>query len=903
MKVFYKFTRRCLKENKTRTIVTIIGIILSMALFTAVIEGAYSGIVYMRNCEKDGNGSWNGFYENQSMEQFQELANNSQVDVAKACGEVGWAKVESTNEDKPYIRLVSIDESACEIMGVHMEMGRFPQNENEILLSDHLRENGNVEYKVGDVITLSVGKRVSDGYELSIDTGYSKEQESIENTKEMTFTVVGICGRIDDGLEPYNCPGYFAFTTNIKTETVTGLFELKKPETTNDFLVENDYGETYGAHSDLLTFYGVSRYSVINRLIFGFGFILVVLIMFGSISLIYNSFAISVGERTKLFGILKSVGATKKQIRGCIYYEALLLSVIAIPLGLVVGCVGIGTTLWFLRDAFRGFYYSGSATKMQLALNPKLLGVAAFICLITTIISAFIPAKKATRISPIDAIRQNGDVKIQREMVKTSGIVNTLFGFEGMLASKNFKRNKKRYRSVVISLFISVTLFISAASFCSYMSSSIEGVTGNDYSADLVYDLMDDESEISYNDFLNNFLELPSVTQGDYYTRKFVCMRIPEKMMTKQYEEGMASTPIEGEFEVGTNIVFLNDAQFNQVCEQNKLSYEQFYDMDKPQALFINQIEIQCTDSKGNATWTREKLLKDDSFPAEVDEFSLKEMDDYEIWGDAIEKDGQWMYRCYKQSYLSELYQREENVEDIIDINKAKLVPATEVEKRTTHVLAAAITELPIGFNKVENVMIYPYSMRAAFADKEDMYLPKFFLLTTDHNVAAEECREMLISNGYMASGLSDLAASHESTRMMVMVVDVFSYGFIILISLIALANVFNTISTNVNLRRREFAMLRSIGLSEKGFRKTLNYECIIYGLKGLLWGLPAALLMTYWIYNVTGIAYTTHFYVPWYSIVIAIFSVFIVVFTTMAYSWKKVKQDNVIDALKNENL
>ena len=138
---------------------------------------------------------------------------------------------------------------------------------------------------------------------------------------------------------------------------------------------------------------------------------------------------------------------------------------------------------------------------------------------------------------------------------------------------------------------------------------------------------------------------------------------------------------------------------------------------------------------------------------------------------------------------------------------------------------------------------------------------------------------------------------------MLVTVINVFAYGFIILISLIAMANVFNTISTSISLRRREFAMLKSVGLTNKGFDRMMIYECLIYGFRGLVWGLPAAFLMSYAIYLIAGISYDTSFYVPVHSIVIAVGSVFVVVFATMLYATRRIRRDNPIDALKNENL
>ena len=146
-------------------------------------------------------------------------------------------------------------------------------------------------------------------------------------------------------------------------------------------------------------------------------------------------------------------------------------------------------------------------------------------------------------------------------------------------------------------------------------------------------------------------------------------------------------------------------------------------------------------------------------------------------------------------------------------------------------------------------------------------------------------------------------AESRNSSRMMVTIVNVFSYGFIILISLIALANVFNTISTSIMLRRREFAMLKSIGLSGRGFSRMMNYESMIYGLRSLMFGIPAAILMTVWIWRVTGNAFDSGFYIPWHGVVIAVASVFIVVFATMLYATHRIRKDNPIDALRNENL
>jgi putative ABC transport system permease protein len=204
--------------------------------------------------------------------------------------------------------------------------------------------------------------------------------------------------------------------------------------------------------------------------------------------------------------------------------------------------------------------------------------------------------------------------------------------------------------------------------------------------------------------------------------------------------------------------------------------------------------------------------------------------------------------------------------------------------------------------------LILPYSTAEAVFGSEkakDYTLAKEMLFQVENHTAAYDAMKAILSDkGMNTDRLIDYAEDYEGMKMMVTVINVFSYGFIILISLIALANVFNTISTNVILRRREFAMLKSVGMDSKGFNKMMNYECIIYGIKGLSLGIPVSILTTYLIFRVAkGAGDELKFFIPFGSFAIAIGSVFLVVFATMLFSMDKIKKDNPIDALKNENI
>jgi putative ABC transport system permease protein len=180
---------------------------------------------------------------------------------------------------------------------------------------------------------------------------------------------------------------------------------------------------------------------------------------------------------------------------------------------------------------------------------------------------------------------------------------------------------------------------------------------------------------------------------------------------------------------------------------------------------------------------------------------------------------------------------------------------------------------------------------------------PTVYFKTTDHNQSYNQLKQVLDSRNLNKTMLRDIALEYESQVSIVFIIRVFSYGFIILMSLIAIANVFNTVSTNLILRQREFAMLKSIGLTEKGFNKMMYYECIMYGLKALMFGIPVSLLFTYWMYRQIDLVWSVGFHIPITAMLIAVFSVFTVVLITMMYAKRKINKLNLIDVIKNENV
>lgn len=944
MSIFHKVTLRYLKENRTRTLVTIVGMILSAAMFTAVTTSISSLRNYLINSTIYTEGNWYGAVHGLSDSQKEKLSADSRTKKSVTMELFGFADLkDSRNDAKPYLCVFGLQEDFTDMMPVHLLEGRLPENNSEILLPEHLSSNGGIDWQVGDTLSLDLGIRVNNlGETLTNEDSFvDGENDSLQNGKAVSglterliskktyhYTVVGIYER--PNFEAYHAPGYTALTIGENSSDHTYSLYLRTApgrqtgKKLQQMAMEYE-GLAWEINYNLLRLYGYSGESSYNRVMNNLGILLILIIMFGSISLIYNAFSISVSERTKQFGLLASIGATKKQLTGSVIFESLFLSVIGIPLGILSGLVGISITFYFVQDmmasvlgdSITGGYQMvrlsmilGPAKNVALRLQPSFgaLAIAIAVSLLTVIISAYIPARRAMKKSAIDAIRQSNDISIRSKKVKTSRLTQKLFGFEGMLATKNYKRNRRKYRATVISLFLSIVLFISASSFCAYLSLSARTVlSDNDY--DLAYILNPDQDETP-EALLAELSESEEITEYTYATKLYFTCPVETARLNpmlrdylKNEMEAREETYEEyEETDMEIMMLFLADKDFKAYLQKLKLPEDEYFNTQAPKAVAADSLSLYSGASQKYFSFP---AFTDDS-PGEINLYLARERENYDYSGTYRTENGVPVCDFYHQATDDEIvtFTREES---------CFLLPLT---------VGATVQQAPDFFADEYGVirLFYPYSMLdyvftgleadTSYYQISDMPLSEntsteLLFKCQDHNTtnSAANMTKLLMQKGYSTSGLVDYAASVESSRALVTVINIFSYGFIILISLIAATNVFNTISTNINLRRREFAMLKSIGMTPKAFSKMMDFECLLYGFKGLLYGLPVSFVMTWLIYSSIGQGLEIAFFIPWYSITIAVGSVFLVVFSTMLYSMRKIRKDNTIDTLKNENL
>ncbi|MBE6848380.1 MAG: ABC transporter permease [Ruminococcus sp.] len=898
MNIFQKVTLASLRKNRTRTIVTIIGIVLSTALICAVITSVSSLQEYMKQCNIEEYGNWHCEVEGENAEQYKRICTNPEVEQTFYARRVGYAEIGSQNEFKPYLYLTSVSSNFCDNMPVYLTSGAMPANHKEILLPDHLRENGGVSYAVGDTLTITVGKRVLDGntlwqhrpnylYDDSGDAVVTEEK--LVDTREMTYTVAGFYERPE--FEPYDAPGYTAITitaSGLPQDAVYDIyFRMNDPKEVYDFAEAMHLNANF--NRDLLMFSGASKYDSFYTTLYGLTAIIIGLIVFGSVSLIYNAFAISVSERTKQFGLLSSIGATKKQLRRMVFFEGFAVSLIGIPIGILLGIAGIGVTLHLLGERF--IMMAGSRSPMHLSVSPASILIACAVALLTVMISAWIPSRRATKVTAVEAIRQTREIQTEKKEIRTPKFVTKFFGLSGTLAHKHYKRSKKKYRTTIVSLFMSIVLFISVSAFTDYLLEAGRGAFMS-MGFDIAYEPSEKEiANVGVDNMLTMLADVDHVEKAAYVKRRAFNVEIPISDVTPEaYEMRKELYTQEDNLEEGwmNSIIaaeFVDDATFLELLAKNGLSEAKYYDPEHPLALAVNPVATFDTQT---GKFVKMNILAD---------------------GEATVK-----VRTHKAVENCKFSNTDVNAQGVeicffIDKSSGKLVeiPSADCCKDYTLTSGHLLKEFPyFSEDGVSVTFIYPESFKTLVlpADYKTMGVDDgtFVLVADDHTACEAALKQVLLDNA-LGTYISNYAAVVEAERNVVSIIRVFAYSFIILISMIAAANVFNTISTNIALRRREFAMLRSIGMTGKDINRMMNYECLLYGSKSLLAGLPVSFVITYLIHRAVNSGFAIDFHLPWGAVGVAVFSVFGVVFITMLYAMGKLKKDNLIDALKNENI
>lgn len=887
MNIVSKVTAAYMKKNKKRTLVTIFGVIISVAMITAVLTSIVSFLDLFKSQEMNNSGSWMARYSGLTAAQTEQLKAESELSEVMLFSEVGYSPIgETTNPNKAYIYIQGMDAAYMQDKHLELVSGRLPEKDGEIVLSRLLLSDSDLDWEVGDTIELPIGHREQafDGQTMVVDQNYSLTGSGaddgdhfVSDNKTMTYTVVGIIER--PRFEYSWAPGYTAVTwldagtwpkdLKINAEVIFNKVDSEL------FATARDIGKEIGAnddavttHDELLRYYGVTPNTGMNNFLYLFGGLLIVIIMIGSILLIYNAFAISLSERSRQLGMLSSVGATRHQKRRSVLFEGAVIGCISIPLGLLAGIGGMTVTFKLINPLVRQLV--SIDIELRCVVTPGMIVIAVLLAILTILVSSWIPAQRASRISPIDSIRQNKDIKLTRKQVRTSRLTRKLFGFEGELALKNLKRNKKSYRVTLISLVVSLALFLSVAGYITYLQKMF-GVSSNTNNYDVyVYCASDDANVPSL------FTTLPEVSKSNVvykYYEKFQFNdadndRIMDKMYKTYYAEAVGG---EGEMlPLSVNFAGLPREFMAQYISDAGLDASLMDAMENPTDGHIPVIIV-----------TRYHMITGSYQWADMTMANVRAGESYEM------------------DYMS----YEEKGEGV-------LFPSV-----TTMDIAGVTDIMPMGYNAEaypgQNMTVftldtYVHQLWEMMADngyiksQSDLH-PTVYMASEDPEALSTAVKKVYDGNPGRVLSYYSIWESEQGDRALLLMLQVFCFGFITLMTLICTANIVNTMSTGIELRRREFAMLKSVGMDPKAFNRMLVFESLFYGIKALLYGLPIGLLVVFLEYKLVVGQFDMAFILPMPYIIVAVVVLLIVIGVSMAYSFRRIRKENILDGLRTE--
>ena len=933
MSIFTKLTIRNLKLNKKRTVGTIIGIMLATSLICTVAGIATTLQKSMVATTVEETGYYHIKLSDITEKDIKKFKNNRDVKAVNVVTDVGYSWLDgSTNSQRPYLHLYSIDQNSFDNMSLKLIEGRYPENSSEIAIDEDVLLNSTKQYKLGDTITLNIGDRyegdkyVSSGFdylhyksegipedvmELSLnestteadtiladsntnasntgentlaesknsgdalDDNALKEQETSENkshdaesisnsqekanikadkttTTEETlkvkttkeFKIVGIISNNDLPIRrvSYLIDAGFTCVTNGLNDGQTEMYiALKKPYNCIESFKEmigvdfSQRGEmdwnsnstyNYSINYNLLNWESIELSDLASMIIALF-IVITVIVMITSIYCIKNAFAISLTEKIRMYGMLSSVGATKKQIKKSVVQEGMILSLIGIPIGILVG-----TILVYILSIIVSSIIDG-AINIKIVFNMPIVAIiiATILSFATIYLSCLSAARKARKVTPLEAIRSTNEIKIKRKKLKSPKFIKKIFGMGGVIAYKNLKRSKKKYKTTVVSIAISVFIFIATSTLITYAFEAMGGFY-EDYDFNVNVSTYSNDGQ-NLLDILNagNFQDYTLVYKIPSDTASSKTMQIEDKNILSDFGiERINNLEISSTPQI--IVIGLNGKNFKEYAEKFNLNYDKIKDK-----IILNDYAQIFEDSR-TIKGRNLKCKEGDTISGIIDGVNLS----LEI----AKITDEYPSGLYNTSYGNGL--AVVNVEEYAD--KLKFVPenlALNVEK------PADVTE---------NIN----------TNYKDVY----------------------------AQNIEQQVKFYNAVKLLA---SVFAYGFIAIITLIGITNIFNTLTSNIELRQKEFAMLKSIGMTKKEFNRMVNLETIFYSVKALLYGIILGLIASFAIYKAFANSLDYGFIWPIQALIISVVFVFIIVFIIMRFAIGKINKQNIIETIRKENV
>ena len=860
MNLYTSLTLRYLKQNKRRTLVTIIGIILATALICGIGNICTSFMDYQMRDQIKTSGSFYATFTDIDKEKASVITKSSGVSeygYKKDLGSIILDKKDSTSLD-----INVFDKNTINSFQITLKNGNYPKNQSEIVVTQALLNKWNK--KIGDKITLNLGELIYD------DMGMISK---LKNSQKTTFKIVGTLDKAPYNSKLFAIAGFDInsvdknekfdvsictknpkdiYKTAISIGENIGLVQKDDPqdesynydEQTNLYFKDIDYNE------GLLRLLGASAYSNINITLLLIVGLVASLVIIATIATIYNSFSIAISERKKQFGILNSIGATKSQIMKLVFLEGFLVSIVGIPIGLLSGTIAIDIVFKVIKTFFKTSMFG--ELDLRVVFSPIVLILSTLVILLTIFISALIPAINAAKISPLEAIKNSSNLKVGK--IKSSKLVKKIFKTEGELAYKNLRRNKGKFRITLFSLVISIVIFISFNGFV---------------------DMFIEANQINYGSITNDL----TLYKNNLITKEEVQKTIDELKKIN----GIKDIAIEKGYNLNVHV---DEKNINKDLRES-LKQSNYVDIDNSTYNFISSRLYTPGDfSISNIKLSEGKIDKE---TAKAENGVILVRYSYE---ESLAKKGKVVLTNYKvgDTLNCTVYSYDSDGKEIKKETKLKILAITD------EILTGNIQYPQTSFEVVAYDELIP--SLGITDDKSSSNL--YYVATNREKSTRDEVKKVAEENNLSVIDSIDEAQKLEQTMN---VMKIFVYGFIVVISLVSVTNIINTISTNINLRKREFAIIKSIGVTPQGFKKMIYMESILYGILSLLYGIPIGICLNVLMNRILEGMITVQTLIPYKAILICVVAIFVITFIASYIPLKKISKENIIDNIRQESI
>ncbi len=892
MNILRSYTLDYVRRNKRTSLSIMIAIFLVTTMLSALCGICVTTWTDNVRLTREENGNWHGELFDRTFGRDLDLIEHyATVDTTLIKGAWLAAQTDASDPKRPYLIFRDANAAYWDSMpekDLILE-GRIPQKAGELALSKQYFDD-HPETQVGDVWQLPLGRRTVDGRILE-NTEPFAAGERFEHTQTIPYTIVGKLDVTTPSTTPaYTALGYLVESSIAPDDEITVYLRFRNMRDTYRELPKiaaalgwqtDEYGQynlrynaSYLGHH-LIFPDGVFQNLSLDQLSLPLSALtLAVLVVSVFVLIIHNSFAVSASARLTHLGILSSIGATPRQIKGSILFEGMLLTVIPLPLGLFFGWILDAGMFSLINHSNQNMRDAGDVifTYGLPACIPAIV-----LTLITVYLSARIPARQVAKLSPIAAIRQ-GDGGA-RNKPRKHPILRSTFGLTGELSARALDVRRKAYRTATLSLILSFAALTSIF----YILSIQEA-------AEVVYPPQ--ENQISFStengvplttEQMQQLRTLPNIASISYYSQLPFSVSVPASMQTEALRTADGSfsalsetgrfymTPQANDtFRLQVTIHGLDTETFRTFCAAEGIDPGPYF-TDKNRVILYNK-----TLSPKHST-RREPVYLPILNLSTGDTLTLHE-------------------RVYN-SDASDAFQPEITIGDF-----AEHLPALIF---SSYYNPIAIVPLETAQNLAmqnNNRKLRGLDLKGVASIQTAPDSPAFL---SDLHTASDQIDAALDrshgSGDYYIVNLADRMEAREAGNRVVKISTMFVS---LLLALIGLSNIASTVLGSLHQRRREFAMLRSVGLSPRDLRKMLFLEAIFLGLRPVLWSLPIQAGVIGAFLFITEVRISE--YLPFFpALPLALFLLLVLASIVLCYARgeRRLRQENILESLRDDLL